>query len=148
MGGRFTMWSAWAHRTGIYQHQFQVAILLGVDLPLDLSEFSEQESISTNFNSPFYGGRSASWSAWALRTGIYQYQFQIAILQGGRSATWSAWAHWVGIYQCQFQIAILLGVDLPLDLPELSEQESISTNFKSPFYKGVDLPLDLPELTE
>ena len=29
-----------------------------------------------------------------------------------------------------------MGVDLQLDLPELSEQESISANFKLPFYGG------------
>ena len=94
MGGRSATWSVWTLRTGIYQYQFQITILWGVDLPLDLPELSEQESISVNFKLPFYGGRSATWSAWAHRVGVYQYQFQITIL---------------------------LGVDLPLDLHELTE---------------------------
>ena len=38
-------------------------------------------------------------------------------LYGGRSA----WALRVGIYQYESQIAIFWGLDLPLDLPELSE---------------------------
>ena len=109
MGGRSATWSVCTLRVGIYQYQFQITILWGVDLPLDLPELSEQESISVNFKLPFYGGRSATWSAWAHRVGVYQYQFQITIL---------------------------LGVDLPLDLQELSEQESITANFKLPFYWG------------
>ena len=43
-------------------------------------------------------------------------------------------------------MSIYWGVVLPLDLPELSEFESISRNFKLPFYRGVHLPLDLLEL--
>ena len=59
------------------------------------------------------------------------------------SATWSAWALRVGIYQYESQIVISWGVDLPLDLPpglsELSEYESISMNIKLEILRGVDL---------
>ena len=81
-----------------------------------------------NLKSLFLGGcTSATWSAWALRVRrIYQYESQVTILGGCTSATWSAWALRVGIYQYESQITIFWGVDLPLDLPELSEEESIS----------------------
>ena len=52
---------------------------------------------------------------------LSEKEFHIAIL-GGRAATWSTQALRVGIYQYESQIAIFWWwVDLPLDLPELSE---------------------------
>ena len=90
----------------------------GVDLPLNLPpglpELSEQQSVSMNLKSVFWGGRSATWSA-----------------------TWSAWALRAKISQYESKISVSWGVDLLLDLlpglPELSEQQSISMNLKSAF---------------
>ena len=117
---------------------FSWRVHLPHDLPLNLPELSEKESI--NFESQidiFCRGRSATWSAWAVREGIYQYESQISIFWGGsRSTTWSAWAVRVGVYQYESQIDIFWGVHLPLDLPELSEWESISLNLKLPFLGG------------
>ena len=77
--------------------------------------------------------------AWALRVGIYQYECEIAIFHEGRSATWSGTCSArVGIYQYESQIAIIQwGIDLPLDLPEVSEKESQIT-----FFQVVYLSLD------
>ena len=65
------------------------------------------------WNCFFLGGRSATWSAtwsaWALRVGIYHYESQIAIVQGGRSTTWSTWALRIGVYQYESQITIFWG---------------------------------------
>ena len=40
------------------------------------------------------------------------------------------------------------GVDLPLDVPQLSEEGSICMNLKLPFSRKIDLSPDLPRLSE
>ena len=117
-GGRSAIWSVWALRVAIYQYESQIIL---------------------------WGSRSATWSAWALRVASYQIWISNYCFPGGRSATWSAWALRVAIYQYEFQIIIAGEVDLPLGLPpglppglpELSEQECISMNLKSPFSGGL-----------
>ena len=68
-------------------------ILGGLDLLLDLSpglpELSSSRNLSiSNLKLPIYWGArsatwSATWSAWALTVGIYQYESQITIFWGG-----------------------------------------------------------------
>ena len=96
----------------------------GVILPRDLSEFSEYESTSRNFKLPFH------WEICHL------------ICLSSQSGNLS-----VGISNCHFW-EVDLPPDLPLDLPELSEWESISMNLKLPFYGRVDLPtIGLPNMS-
>ena len=112
-GGRSATWSAtcsaWALRVGIYQYESQIATSLGDRSGTLICLSSESRNLSVWIsNCHFLGGRSGTWSARALRVGIYQYECQIQHFLGwGRSATWSAWALRVGnlsvwIWNCHF----------------------------------------------
>ena len=123
-------WSTWALRVGIYQYESQLTILGGLDLPVDLLP-DLPKLVPLLATRCLYRGVDMPVDLppdlpKPLTVEIYEYESQIAIL-GGRSATWyatwSAWVLRVGIYQYKSQIAIFCvwGVDLPLELPELSQ---------------------------
>ena len=127
-------------------------------------------------NCHFLKGTSSTWSAWAVRVGIYQYESQIDIFWVGRSATWSAWALWVGIYQYESQITIFWeGSSASWSTWAVTEKESVSMRSQIAIFCrgrsatwsawalrvgiyqyesqidifwGIHLPLNLPELSE